>query len=70
MSIKRVADTVADAVRIAVENGTGDFWNNKLEDGELKRAHTRNNVLSPAEWSRRSDDLTMRARVRCGRLSA
>lgn len=68
MSIRRVADTVADSVRIAVSEGVGDYWRNKLEDGKLKSAIVRNEIRSPHYSERRNDDLTMRALVTYGRL--
>jgi hypothetical protein len=70
MSIRIVGDTIADAVRVAVSEGVGDFWRNKLEVGSLKSALVRNEILSPVEAARRADDLTMRAAVSYGRVKA
>lgn len=70
MSIRIVGDTIADAVRVAVSEGVGDFWRNKLEGGRLKSALVRNEILSPVEAARLADDLTMRAAVSYGRVKA
>lgn len=55
-----VADTVADAVRIAVSEGLGDYWRNKLEAGPLKSGFIRNDIMSPVAATKRADELAMR----------
>ena len=44
--IKLVATTIADAVRLAVADGVGDFWRNRIEDGSLKTGYIRNELYA------------------------
>lgn len=60
----RAATTVADACRLAIADGVGDYWRNRLVDGALKDALIDNTRLAALWRDHYNDVLKMEAAMR------